>query len=146
MQVRPASLADIPWLIEAGEQARQEAPTYGSLTAHPGDQYKRLVLILRRPDLVFVGVCDDATGFVIGALEPTVWFDEVVAVQNLLWVTPAKRGTARAWRLVAAFEQWAIGTEATRVVSGVSSGLDIGVFYERLGYTPMGMSYYKELK
>ena len=148
MEIRRANMGDIPWLISAGELAQAEAPHYTRYTPGIALQYKALVGMLQFPEHVFIGVCGDETGFVCGALEPTVWFAETNAVQNLLWVHPAKRGTSRAWRLVSAFEDWARAHGAARILNGVSSGLDearVGRFYEKLGYAPLGMSYFKEL-
>lgn len=148
MHVRRANMGDIPWLISAGELAQAEAPHYSRYTAGITQQYKALVGMLQFPEHVFIGVCEDETGFVIGALEPTIWFAEVNAVQNLLWVHPDKRGTSRAWRLVEAIEDWARTHGAVRILNGVSSGVKeeaTGRFYVKLGYSPMGMSYFKEL-
>lgn len=146
--IRPATLSDIPWLLEAGALAQQEAPHYADLPTSPADQYKRLVGVLQFPDAVCIRVVEDCTGFICGALEPAVWFQTMYAVQNLLWVHPDYRGTRRAWRLVGAFEQWAREHGATRIVNGVSSGVTeerTGRFYQKMGYLPMGPSFYKEL-
>lgn len=146
--IRPATIADIPWLIEAGAHAQQEAPHYADLPTSSADQYKRLVGVLQFPDAVCIRVVEDHTGFLCGALEPAVWFQTMYAVQNLLWVHPDHRGTRRAWRLVGAFEQWAREHGATRIINGVSSGVAeerTGRFYQKMGYLPMGPSFYKEL-
>lgn len=148
MIIRPATLGDIPWLLEAGSLAQQEAPSYASLPSDPTAQYKRLVSILQFPNAVCIRVVDDQTGFICGALEPTVWFEATYAVQNLLWVTPAKRGSSRAWRLVAAFEEWARERGALRVLNGVSSGLEeerTSRFYRKMGYSSAGPTFSKEL-
>ena len=147
-KIRPATLADIPWLIEAGAIAQKESIHYADLPASPSEQYKRLVRILQCPNAVCIRVVDDGTGFICGALEPAVWFETIYAVQSLLWVVPGKRGTWRAWRLIAAFEQWAKERGASRAVNGVSTGLNeelTGRFYMKMGYRPMGPSYFKEL-
>jgi GNAT superfamily N-acetyltransferase len=146
--IRPATLADIPWLIEAGALAQQEAPHYADLPSDPADQYKRLVGILQFPEAVCLQMVDDCTGFVCGALEPAVWFQAVYAVQNLLWVHPNHRGTRRAWELVRAFEQWARRQGANRLIVGVSSGVledRTSSFYGRMGYQQMGPAFYKEV-
>lgn len=146
--IRSATLSDIPWLLEAGALAQQEAPHYANLPANSADQYKRLVGILQFPDAICIRVVEDHTGFICGALEPAVWFQAVYAVQNLLWVHPDYRGTRRAWRLVTAFEEWARERGATRIINGVSSGLmeeRTSGFYAKLGYLPMGPTFYKEL-
>lgn len=148
MQVRRAHMGDIPWLIEAGEAAQAEAPHYRDYRQDLAQQYKALVGMLQFPEQVFIGVCDDETGFLVGSMEPTIWFAERVAVQGLLWVAATRRGTPRAWRLIQAFEDWARAQGAARILNGVSSGLDeerTGRFYEKMGYLPMGMGYFKEL-
>jgi len=146
--IRTATIADIPWLIDAGAMAQAESPWYGPLPTNHPEQYKRLVRIMQLPDHVCIRVVDDESGFICGALEPAVWFETTYAIQNLLYVKPAFRGTSRAWRLVAAFEAWARERGASRVLNGVSSGINeelVGRFYEKMGYLPMGQSYYKEL-
>jgi GNAT superfamily N-acetyltransferase len=148
MNIRPAVLDDIPWLIEAGARAQKEAPHYADLPANPAEQYKRLVRLLLRPEYVCVRVVDDGTGFVFGALEPAVWFETTYAVQGLLWVDPVRRGSRRAWRLVASFEEWAVERGASRIYNGVSSGINESLtsrFYQKLDYRPAGSSFVKEL-
>lgn len=148
MIIRSAHLGDIPWLIEAGFAAQQESPAYASLPSDPALQYKRLTGILQFPDAICIRVADDQTGFICGALEPSVWFEATYAVQNLLWVTPSKRGSSRAWRLVAAFEEWARQRGAKRILNGVSSGLEesrTSSFYLKMGYSPAGPTFSKEL-
>jgi GNAT superfamily N-acetyltransferase len=148
MIIRPATVADIPWLIEAGERAQKESPNYAELPASSADQYKQLVRILLQPDAVCVRVVGDGTGFICGALEPAVWFEAVYAVQNLLWVEPLHRGSGRAWRLIAAFEQWARDKGARRIYNGISSGINeekVGRFYQKMGYAPAGPTFVKDL-
>lgn len=148
MIIRSATLADVPWLIEAGARAQQESPVYAHLPTDPAAQYKRIVGLLQFPDAICVRVVEDRTGFICGTLEPAVWFETAYAVQNLLWVAPAKRGSSRAWRLVAAFETWAHARGACRIINGVSSGLEedrTSRFYLKMGYLPAGPTFSKEL-
>jgi GNAT superfamily N-acetyltransferase len=151
VKIRRATLVDIPWIIEAGDRAQQEAPHYASLPASPAAQYKRLVGIFQFPDAVCFNVVEDQTGFICGALEPAVWFETLYAVQSLLWVDPGHRGSSRAWRLVASFEQWSRDRGATRIYNGVSSQISpahddlVGRFYQKMGYQYQGPSYFKEL-
>jgi GNAT superfamily N-acetyltransferase len=151
VNIRPATLADIPWLIDAAGRAQKEATHYADLPASPGAQYKRLVSVLQFPDAVCLHVVDDGTGFVCGALEPAVWFEATYAIQSLLWVDTRHRGSGRAWRLVASFERWAREHGARRIYSGVSSGISeehtgrVARFYRKMGYADHGPSFYKEL-
>lgn len=148
MIIRPAILTDIPWLIEAGARAQMEAPEYADLPTDHTLQARRLTRLLQFPDAVCIRVVEDGTGFICGALEPAIWFEAMYAVQNLLWVDPARRGSGRAWRLVAALETWALEQGACGVWNGISSGLDeerTGSFYVKMGYRPRGQTYFKEL-
>lgn len=146
--IRVASLGDVSWLVEAGARAQQESPFYAEYTSNAAEQYKRIVRLLLRPELICIRVVEDGSGFICGTLEPTVWFEETLATVNLLWVAPEKRGTWRAWRLVEAFELWARG-KAARVVIGVSSGINESLverFYAKMGYTRQGSNFVKVLK
>lgn len=146
--IRPATLMDIPWLLEAGAQAQEESPVYANLPTSAPERYKRLVRILQCPEAVCIRVVEDRTGFICGTLEPAVWFEQLYAVQNLLWVHPDRRGTARAWRLVAALEQWARDHGATKIYNGISSGIEeerTERFYSKMGYRAAGPTFVKEL-
>lgn len=145
--IRLATVADVGWLIEAGERAQAESPVWSAFIANPGDQYLRVARMLRCPELVYIGVCADQSGFVCGSLEPTVWFAENLAVMSLVWVAPEKRGTWRAWRLIESFELWA-RPRASRVrleVSESPGAALVARFCRKLGYVPMGQTFLKEL-
>lgn len=146
--IRPATHADLDWMIPAGDRAALESPHYAGVERDHGQRYKVLARMLLVPELVCVNVVGDRTGFVIGSLEPGVWFTPRVAVQSLLWVEPSRRGSWRAWRLVASFENWARANGASRVISGTDSGIESEKterFYRKLGYTVSGVQCYKEL-
>lgn len=146
--IRRAGLQDIPWIMEAKARAKAESPHYAGYTTKVGEQYKRLVSLILHTDLVFIGVCEDQTGYVVGSIEPTIWFEEYIAAMHLLWVAPEKRGTLRAWRLVQAFEEWAKSRGARQIIAGVSSGVSEHTaerLYEGMGFHPMGRNFCKEL-
>lgn len=146
--IRPASTQDIDWMIAAGDLATEEAPFFRGMERDYAEQANALGRMLFIPELVCVRVVGDQTGFLIGSLEPTLWFKARFAVQNLLWVHPEKRGSWRAWRLIAAFEQWAREQGAMKVVMATDSGVapeKTERLYKKMGYTVTGVQSIKEL-
>ena len=147
MNIRLGQIADIPWLLELGDRAQREAPNYAQLHGDVSTRYKRLVLLLQSPTLVHIAVCDDQSGFICGAVEPSIWFEEAFASVNLLYVVPEKRSTSRAWRLLASFEQWGKALGAAGCLTNVTSGVQEELtarFYRKMGYQPQGLCFYKE--
>lgn len=143
MMIRPAVEADLPVLSEMA------APVMAELQPRFPFHRATAVATLRRrmeSPLGLVAVLADEGG-VFGGLTAEAfaspWARGLHALCDLRWVDPARRGR---WghALMRHFEAWGRGQGA--VLLGVSqTGREAAGYYERLGYHPAEMMFWKAL-
>lgn len=91
---------------------------------------------------------DMCHGFMIGSVADYGFADALFAYDRLLYVTPSKRGSVAARMLITAFETWARGHGAQRVLLGITTGVQTErteQFYNKLGYATVGRLTMKEI-
>lgn len=147
MKARKAQPEDIGTLIELLLLMREESPVYRPFTPEFGKAYKTLLTFILNPD-VLVLILDDASGMFIGKVEPSLWFEESVAWEEILFVKKELRGNGGAQDMVEVFEHWAKerGVAETCLVLNTEVTFEKTFnFYERLGYKPSGAIFHKEV-
>lgn len=142
--LRAATLEDIPGILVLGRQMHAES-WYGYL---PFDEEKVAALMgnLIAHEFGFAQVIEQ-DGEIVGGLAGMIgefWFcHERIASDFALFVTPGRRGSIGAVRLVKEFIEWAKANKA-EVSLAVSTGVRIqetGELYQALGLTHVGGVY-----
>lgn|SRR6478736_1560528 len=91
---------------------------------------------------------DEAIGFLVGVATPCFHRQGIVAEQKLCYVTPDRRGSTAAFRLIKQFEKWARINGATQIFTG-SANLRHAErtikLLETIGYTRVGALLVKEI-
>lgn len=146
--IRPATLADIPRLIELG-RLLHEFSSYAALRFVPTRVAETLEKLIGGEGVVFVSERD---GVVVGGLAGGLtqhWFsDELVAFDYSLFVDPQARNGITAAKLVAAFVEWGRLRGARTVCMGITTGLDVertARFYRALGLQDAGLLFRMEV-
>lgn len=97
---------------------------------------------------VNVAVCgDNVIGFFVGSIAHYGFHDSRFAYDRLLFVSPTVRGSVAARMLIRAFEKWATGMGASRILLGITTGVHTErteKFYNKLGYDTVGVLTMKE--
>ncbi len=135
--VRPATLEDIPGIIDMGVEVCEESPFYKNFTPDYRQQYSILTNAIQSINAC-VFVCDDLTGFFIGHIEKMPWFAEIRATEDVLFVTRHKRMSRRAKLLLLAFLEWAASKQVRLITAGVSTGIhaeQTASFYKKFGFS-----------
>ena len=140
MAIRPATMDDLPRIIELGELLHKESPRWARLTfsrVRAADFISRL--ILSEWGCVFVAEVD---GVVVGGIAGTAlphWSsDDILAQEASFFMLPEARGSMAAVRLISALTAWAKMRGAVWLHAGTSTGLDperTAGLYERLGFS-----------
>ena len=146
ISVRHASEEELPQLLSMAIAMHVESPRYRDIQI----SRKKLAMVLERvhasPHIGALLVTEEngtITGMMWGYLEEFFFSEDRYATDILLYVTPEKRGTRAAWKLVKAFEGWAAEGGAVFIQPGVSTGIDnegYARFYERMGYSVTGLN------
>lgn len=148
MQIRSATLEDIPALVELGRRlhALTRFRIYDYNASRVGEQLRALIENRRGSHCFFVA--EDGTGIpagaLIGCVERHFFSDLPVASIVQLVVLPERRMGGAGLRLLSAFRKWAENRDAFEICAGVNSGTDIGRmdrFLKRLGFRLTGGNY-----
>lgn len=147
--IRVATLGDLPKLVELAQELHEES-CYSSQKLDVEATEKKLAALINGEGVVFLEVRD---GVVIGGLAGGLshqWFsNEKVAFDYSFFITKSHRHGITALRLIRAFEYWAKGVGASRVVIGITTNIHpeaTAKLYVAAGYAPSGTLFDKELK
>lgn len=156
MQVRTATAADLPAMIDMGRALHDESPRYRGMGYSP----RKLVEVfenLKGTLLVPAGCAfvAESSGYIVGMTVGTIasrWFSEERYLTDLtLYVRPEVRASllgGRAFRaLVKALETWGAQQGVTGPVLGVSTEIHAEQTvraYERMGYRLAGYTMVKD--
>jgi GNAT superfamily N-acetyltransferase len=148
--IRRPTYGDIPVLIQLGADMHDES-AYAFL---PYDRAKVQALIVQ-----YVEDSDSRCGLVaesggcvigmIGGVAMSYYFcDETLVADEVLFVTPDRRGGTAAARLIAGLQEWAADRGARELCLSVSTRVQserTAKFYERLGFSHVGGIFKKRL-
>lgn len=87
-------------------------------------------------------------GFLVGGIAPYGFHDSTYAYDRMLYVSADARGMLVAKALIAAFEQWAWDSGASRILLGITTGVHTErteQLYNALGYATVGVLTMKEV-
>ncbi len=147
--IRRATDADFVTLMCLAIMMHRESPVYGKL---PLD-VKKLEMLgwasITTPDkyAVFVAERDDEIIGMMGAVAVEEFFGPAITTCDLfLYVTPEKRGSLVALRMIREYEKWAESVNAVRINLGVTTGIYVQEtckLFEAAGYSHSGHQYTK---
>ena len=145
MTVRPATDADVPFIVEMGLQFIGST-VYRSFLTPSVRHIEDLVTRLIADDRGVVFVLEMRGGDVVGMLGAMLAEHFITglptATELFWWADPSARG--HGIRLLRAFEQWARSRGAT-VAQMVAPTADVAAIYERVGYVEMERAYQRSL-
>lgn len=125
MIVRPATLDDLPDLLEIARQFIQEAPNYSSRELDEQALTENLSQVIQGAGTVFVAVQDHEIAGGIVCLTTKDWFNnQVIAFEQVFYVKPAYRSTRAALYLIDTFITWAKHMNAGRIQCGTTTGIN----------------------
>lgn len=138
--IRVAELADLPRILDLGEQLHQESLRWRLLTfSRPRAEAFMRQCIEDPNGVIFLAERDGmVVGGIAGWAEPHWASEDVVAQEISFFMTQEARGTLAPTRLICALRAWAHMRGAKWLQAGTSTGLDperVAGLYERLGFT-----------
>ena len=149
------SIHDSPELLASvllmGEAMHKESSVYRDISYDQRALMKLYYNICKNPTTMACFVaCKNAEimGMIGGYITPFFFSTQQVAMDMFLFVNKQQRGSTVAPRLVKKFEQWARKNGASRVVLGVSTGVDTErtlQMYRHFGYEDIGAIVKKDL-
>lgn len=153
MQVRFATHADIPTMIEMARALHAESPRYSRLSFAP-EKLERLALHLMgtlstgmQGALLVAEHEGEVAGMFVGFVAEQFFGYDKVASDYTFYVKPEYRGSSAAVRLLSAFERWAVEQGAVDILPGVSTCINTDQtrrFYEKRGYEVYGVAMLKK--
>lgn len=146
ISIRRATADDLPTLLAMASAMHAESPRYRDIE-FAEDKLRELIQQLHDYPVSCILLVAESAGGIVGMLWGYLveyfFSRELMATDQLLYVSPEHRRGRTARRLVKAFEQWGAERGARNIQLGVSSGINndgCAHFYERMGYHVTGIS------
>ena len=142
MQVRSAKLPDVPALVALGQEFISEAPNYSSRKFDANALRQNLESVVNGQGAIFVVEAGTEIVGGIVCLTAKDWFnDDVIAFEQVFYISPTYRTTQASFLLIDAFIAWSKNMGASRIQCGTTTGIKTRGcmrLYERLGFTQYG--------
>lgn len=142
MQVRSAKLPDVPALVALGQEFISEAPNYSSRKFDANALRQNLESVVNGQGAIFVVEAGTEIVGGIVCLTAKDWFnDDVIAFEQVFYISPKYRNTQASFLLIDAFIAWSKNMGASRIQCGTTTGINTRGcirLYERLGFTQYG--------
>lgn len=143
MQVRPATLKDMPSLLAMARQFILEAPNYSGRELNENALEASLTAVIQGQGAIFVTEHKDALTGVIVCLTTKDWFNnQIIAFEQVFYVVPKYRSTQSALLLIDSFVSWSKHMNAKRVQCGTTTGISTDGcvrLYRHFGFTEYGI-------
>lgn len=143
MQVRPATLKDMPSLLAMARQFILEAPNYSGRELNENALEANLAAVIQGQGAIFVTEHKDALTGGIVCLTTKDWFNnQIIAFEQVFYVAPEYRSTQSALLLIDSFVSWAKHMNAKRVQCGTTTGISTDGcvrLYRHFGFTEYGI-------
>lgn len=145
--IRPATIDDIPKLMELGQRHYDESGYDGIIPFDADSAEQSLRDLMDSDDAILLVMCEPEIVGMIGGATRTSWINRnhKIAAHLVWWVEPAYRRTIAAADLLFQFMEWASGTGARTLCMGGIHGSPPSRLYERLGFVKMEQIYGKAL-
>lgn len=142
MQVRSAKLPDVPALVALGQEFISEAPNYSSRKFDANALRQNLESVVNGQGVIFVVEAGTEIVGGIVCLTAKDWFnDDVIAFEQVFYISPTYRTTQASFLLIDAFIAWSKNMGASRIQCGTTTGINTRGcirLYERFGFTKYG--------
>ena len=150
MELRPATLIDVPELVKLGHTFIQEAPNYQNRPYIAENAAKHFTNLIKGGGVVFlVEHENEIIGGFVGRIGGD-WFNNIkIAFDDVLYVKPEFRKSRAAYMLIQAFIRWAQLMGASRIQCGTTTGVESDAcirLYKHFGFTEYGTVLDLELK
>lgn len=143
MQVRPATLKDMPSLLAMARQFILEAPNYSSRELNENALEVNLTAVIQGQGAIFVTEHKDVLTGGIVCLTTKDWFNnQIIAFEQVFYVVPEYRYTQSALLLIDSFVGWSKHMNAKRVQCGTTTGISTDGcvrLYRHFGFTEYGI-------
>lgn len=143
MQVRPATLKDMPSLLAMARQFILEAPNYSGRELNENALEENLTAVIQGQGAIFVTEHKDALTGGIVCLTTKDWFNnQIIAFEQVFYVVPEYRSTQSALLLIDSFVSWAKHMNAGRVQCGTTTGINTDGcvrLYKHFGFNEYGI-------
>lgn len=143
MQVRPATLKDMPSLLAMARQFILEAPNYSGRELNENALEANLTAVIQGQGAIFVTEHKDALTGGIVCLTTKDWFNnQIIAFEQVFYVVPEYRSTQSALLLIDSFVGWSKHMNAKRVQCGTTTGISTDGcvrLYRHFGFTEYGI-------
>lgn len=150
MQVRSAKLPDVPALVALGQEFISEAPNYSSRKFDANALRQNFESVVNGQGAIFVVEAGTEIVGGIVCLTAKDWFnDDVIAFEQVFYISPTYRTTQASFLLIDAFIAWSKNMGASRIQCGTTTGVNTRGcirLYERFGFTKYGTVLDMELK
>lgn len=150
MELRPATLIDVPELVELGHTFIQEAPNYKNRPYIAENASMHFTNLIKGGGAIFlVEHQEQIIGGFVGRIGGD-WFNNIkIAFDDVLYVKPEFRKSRAAYMLIQAFIRWAQLMGASRIQCGTTTGVESAAcirLYKHFGFTEYGTVLDLELK
>ena len=143
MQVRPATLKDMPSLLAMARQFILEAPNYSGRELNENALEANLTAVIQGQGAIFVTEHKDALTGGIVCLTTKDWFNnQIIAFEQVFYVVPEYRSTQSALLLIDSLVSWSKHMNAKRVQCGTTTGISTDGcvrLYRHFGFTEYGI-------
>ena len=143
MQVRPATLKDMPSLLAMARQFILEAPNYSGRELNENALEANLTAVIQGQGAIFVTEHKDVLTGGIVCLTTKDWFNnQIIAFEQVFYVVPEYRSTQSALLLIDSFVSWSKHMNAKRVQCGTTTGISTDGcvrLYRHFGFTEYGI-------
>ena len=143
MQVRPATLKDMPSLLAMARQFILEAPNYSGRDLNENALEANLTAVIQGQGAIFVTEHKDVLTGGIVCLTTKDWFNnQIIAFEQVFYVVPEYRSTQSALLLIDSFVGWSKHMNAKRVQCGTTTGISTDGcvrLYRHFGFTEYGI-------
>jgi len=143
MQVRPATLKDMPSLLAMARQFILEAPNYSGRELNENALEANLTAVIQGQGAIFVTEHKDVLTGGIVCLTIKDWFNnQIIAFEQVFYVVPEYRSTQSALLLIDSFVSWAKHMNAGRVQCGTTTGINTDGcvrLYKHFGFNEYGI-------
>lgn len=146
--IRNATELDALVVLKMGEDYVEETGHYVGLPYDANLAVGNMLMAIHDPRQLFI-LSVDPSGEVVGMLwafcGPVLpWSPAPIAMDQIVYVKPDKRGTKHGLQLIQEYERWAVEMGAAEVRLSIASGIHedkSGKLYEKLGYDRLGSQY-----